>query len=405
MTFGGENKTEKSPDIGSPARNLEDDPRYKELVREKVRVYDEPHADPAYKHVEQEVTKKFNLDRQQTSNQGQNLDREAYEHFANRNVELANAAFWGKFVSDYPEKAAAYAEKNEYIKKSLESRASQIEEPKQTNADRYSDRLASDEARRQELLRELGVESPVSEAPRTSPESVVESTDSRITSESQNEKELTKQEYEGLEILCRIRPDLVRKVLAEAMNDVSAFKEGEQMVSVVETPATVEVAATEVAPIPPEMATWLKEFSSKAEAGSAETEALGTSVESFAESIAALSKISPEDPAYGEAMAQAAESLSSMSKAFYDAMYSNEEVSEDDITDNQASFSETIKNYLKAGNIPLSIRTYYSGEGFDGNVMTSLNEKYSGRTIKRLHSWVVVNSGGRILKPALVERE
>lgn len=140
--------------------------------REKVRIYEDPDRDPAYKEVEKEILKKANSDRQSTPKLWQNLGRDDYERLAIRNEQLASEAFWGKFVSEYPEKAAAYAAKNESIAKELSRREKQKIASEQVAAESKQNQHEKDEERRREILRSLNAHQDVVEvSPNPAPES------------------------------------------------------------------------------------------------------------------------------------------------------------------------------------------------------------------------------------------
>lgn len=85
--------------------------------REKVRIYDSPSSDPAYSETEREISRQANENGSRWNNMSNGLgDRSRIQ---DRERELVSIAHWGTFASKYPEKAAVYAEKNEFLAKAL----------------------------------------------------------------------------------------------------------------------------------------------------------------------------------------------------------------------------------------------------------------------------------------------
>lgn len=85
--------------------------------REKTRVYESPSSDPAYSDIERQVTKVTNQKSEGSFGSIDSLGDK--RRLRDREEELVSIAHWGGFVSEYPEKAAAYASKNEYIAKAI----------------------------------------------------------------------------------------------------------------------------------------------------------------------------------------------------------------------------------------------------------------------------------------------
>lgn len=87
--------------------------------KEKTRIYDAPNQDPAIRQIEQDILKATNTDPQVraanttrgTDSWGNTWDRINTRESINR---------WNAFVSQYPEKAKAYADKHPEIKRALE---------------------------------------------------------------------------------------------------------------------------------------------------------------------------------------------------------------------------------------------------------------------------------------------
>lgn len=94
--------------------------------KEKIRIYENPTDDPAIKEVEENITKITNQDVAQTQKGmwGEAAAKEAggigYGGVWDRNFNRANIQQWDNFLSRYPEKAAAYRDKFEPIKKAFE---------------------------------------------------------------------------------------------------------------------------------------------------------------------------------------------------------------------------------------------------------------------------------------------
>lgn len=84
--------------------------------KEKTRIYENPADDPAIREIEENITRITNQDVAQA--QGGTRYSDAW----NRNFNRANIQQWGNFLSQYPEKAAAYREKFQPIKRALEGR-------------------------------------------------------------------------------------------------------------------------------------------------------------------------------------------------------------------------------------------------------------------------------------------
>ncbi len=122
--------------------------------REKTRVYESPSRDPAYSETERQVTKVTN---QKSDTSFGSIDSLGDKRrLRDREEELVSIAHWGKFVSEYPEKAAAYASKNEYIAKAI----AEEEKRKQywENLEK-SKQAEKDKARIEEIRRSLNGES------------------------------------------------------------------------------------------------------------------------------------------------------------------------------------------------------------------------------------------------------
>lgn len=127
--------------------------------REKVRVYEDPKDDPAYKEVEKQITIRSNLSSQQNPQLWPNLSRDDYERLAIRNRALATEAFWGKFASEYPEKTAAYSSGNEFLSKVVFQKEEQKRKWAERDLEKKEIRKQEDESRKQEVLQSLGVKS------------------------------------------------------------------------------------------------------------------------------------------------------------------------------------------------------------------------------------------------------
>ena len=98
----------------------EDSNKYTE--REKIRIYEDPSSDPAYKSLDREIlasTNRLIADSQRRRGL-ENADEE--RRLWDRENYLNNLHGWSRFVTLFPEKAAAYASKNEFIAKELSNR-------------------------------------------------------------------------------------------------------------------------------------------------------------------------------------------------------------------------------------------------------------------------------------------
>lgn len=96
-------------------KNQNDSIKYED--KEKVRVYESPTSDPVYMETEREIMESVNSSNSIAGGQMDSLGDKG--RIRDRQEELVSEARWGSFVSKYPEKAIAYAEKNEYIAKAL----------------------------------------------------------------------------------------------------------------------------------------------------------------------------------------------------------------------------------------------------------------------------------------------
>ncbi len=91
----------------------EDSKKYAE--KEKVRIYDDPSTDPAYKSLEAEILASANEAISYGRKRGWIKDADEERRIWNREYDRKNQFGWSRFVTLYPEKAAAYAAKNELI--------------------------------------------------------------------------------------------------------------------------------------------------------------------------------------------------------------------------------------------------------------------------------------------------
>ncbi len=121
--------------------------------REKVRVYESPSSDPAYADAERQITRFTNQKNDSSFGSVDSLGDK--RRLRDREGELVSTAHWGKFVSEYPEKASAYASKNEYIAKAI----AEEEKRKQywENLEK-SKQAEKDKARIEEIRRSLNGE-------------------------------------------------------------------------------------------------------------------------------------------------------------------------------------------------------------------------------------------------------
>ncbi|MDB5266641.1 MAG: hypothetical protein JWN89_456 [Parcubacteria group bacterium] len=89
-----------------------------EIEQERVRIYDRPEADPAIQALEAEILMKTNTDPAVQNSQRSGMD--SGNTMWNRVNFRVTMHSYNKFVSAYPEKAAAYASSNKEIQAALE---------------------------------------------------------------------------------------------------------------------------------------------------------------------------------------------------------------------------------------------------------------------------------------------
>ena len=144
-------------------------------TREKTRVYNEPDLDPAYRSIEQEIGQKSYRDQKQSSELYPGISTEDRERLALAEQLNTSQAFWDKFASEYPEKAAAYAGQNRFLEKSLRTKERWAQEAQAAAAEKQRVRAEGDERRRQEILSSLRKTSEKQEvAPLEKPEHIEE---------------------------------------------------------------------------------------------------------------------------------------------------------------------------------------------------------------------------------------
>lgn len=122
--------------INDPAFEAEAEKFAKE--QEKTKIYDRPEDDPAFVKFQEEITRATNIDTE-AARQGQVgaiAQGEANSNYSNywtrQNIRISMQR-WNEFVRSYPEKAQAYGDKNEEIKRALSRH--QTLEPKLTSID------------------------------------------------------------------------------------------------------------------------------------------------------------------------------------------------------------------------------------------------------------------------------
>lgn len=97
--------------------------------KEKTRIYENPADDPAIKEVEKNITRITSQDVTQTQKgmQGETAAKEAsgmgYGGVWDKNFNRVNIQQWDNFLRLYPEKAAAYRDKFESIKRAFDMQA------------------------------------------------------------------------------------------------------------------------------------------------------------------------------------------------------------------------------------------------------------------------------------------
>jgi len=130
-------------------------------AREKTRVYDDPSLDPAYKNTETEISRRTNQDAEVRN--ASTLPGESAANTVSRIRAREEMNGWSRFARENPEKAQAYAPKNERLQKELELRQRQKEESERAqsrteqapSSGALEKRMTQDEARIAEVRESL----------------------------------------------------------------------------------------------------------------------------------------------------------------------------------------------------------------------------------------------------------
>ncbi len=149
---------------------------------EDTKIYEDPNLDPVVQKIYEDITARAAKMMQEAQNGqsgaiAQTESRSDPARYSGKMNFLSSRGVWERFAKDYPEKAQAYAEKNEDIAEGMAASAPQSEKPEGTpkiiGGENQSDALQEEgelsdqesESGADELIRELGLEGASLENP------------------------------------------------------------------------------------------------------------------------------------------------------------------------------------------------------------------------------------------------
>lgn len=145
-------EAKKSADGGLPRHRIEPSAQKSAELDESKRIYEEPHLDPLIRTAQDRIVTNTNLDpRVMSALKSGSADE--YRMLWYQENEAQNRHEWDDFARNYPEKAAAYAEKHQGIKAALEEikRQEQTQQQAQTSGrvQAENNQLLADSVRRE----------------------------------------------------------------------------------------------------------------------------------------------------------------------------------------------------------------------------------------------------------------